>query len=559
MDKCFNNSVCNILKVAEKEMLDCRHPYVGTEHLLLSLLKNDNISNICYKFKLTYKSFKDELLRVIGSASKKSEVILYTPLLKIVIDKAYNKAYDDHKDMDEYYLLSSLFSEQDGIALRVVDNMGVDINALVKEINKPSLIYELGVSLNDKSSDGVYLRENEINEIMQILLRKNKNNPLLIGHSGVGKTAVVEELARRIKEGKVPSLLKNYEIILINTSTLIAGTKYRGEFESRVNNLVKEVIKCKNIILFIDEIHTIVKTGASDGSIDAANILKPYLARGDIKVIGATTTEEYNEYIKKDPALVRRFTPVIINEPSLKDMESIMQKVRKSYEDYYYLRIDKKCLNYLIELADKYLPHLYNPDKSIEILDTVCSKKILDNNGNILSKEDIFNCISSRINMTNINNDTLNNLYEELKKEYNEQNFKSIFNLIRDNKLNKYLILSGDNKTKNKIISLIAKKLNINLIDIDCREYNDEYSINKLINNNYLYNKLEENPYSFIVFNNYDESNKILYNMINTMITSGYITNSNNEKLYLNNSIIFIMNKDSKNKIGFNNNLLITS
>jgi len=461
--------------------------------------------------------------------------------------------------MDEYYLLSSLFSEQDGIALRVVDNMGVDINALVKEINKPSLIYELGVSLNDKSSDGVYLRENEINEIMQILLRKNKNNPLLIGHSGVGKTAVVEELARRIKEGKVPSLLKNYEIILINTSTLIAGTKYRGEFESRVNNLVKEVIKCKNIILFIDEIHTIVKTGASDGSIDAANILKPYLARGDIKVIGATTTEEYNEYIKKDPALVRRFTPVIINEPSLKDMESIMQKVRKSYEDYYYLRIDKKCLNYLIELADKYLPHLYNPDKSIEILDTVCSKKILDNNGNILSKEDIFNCISSRINMTNINNDTLNNLYEELKKEYNEQNFKSIFNLIRDNKLNKYLILSGDNKTKNKIISLIAKKLNINLIDIDCREYNDEYSINKLINNNYLYNKLEENPYSFIVFNNYDESNKILYNMINTMITSGYITNSNNEKLYLNNSIIFIMNKDSKNKIGFNNNLLITS
>ena len=246
MDKCFNNSVCNILKIAEKEMLDCHHPYVGTEHLLLSLLKNNNISNICYKFKLTYSSFKEELLKIIGRATKKSEVILYTPLLKLVIDKAYNKAYDEHKDMDEFYLLSALLSEQDGIALRIVDNMGVDIDALTKEINKPSLIYELGVSLNDKKCDNVYLREKEINEIMQILLRKNKNNPILIGHAGVGKTAVVEELAKRIKSGKVPDMLKNYEIILINTSTLIAGTKYRGEFESRVNNLIKEVKKCKN-------------------------------------------------------------------------------------------------------------------------------------------------------------------------------------------------------------------------------------------------------------------------------------------------------------------------
>ena len=557
MDKCFNNSVCNILKVAEKEMLDCHHPYVGTEHLLLSLLKNNNISNICYKFKLTYKSFKDELLRVIGKANKKSEVILYTPLLKLVIDKAYNNAYNDHKDMDEYYLLSSLLSEQDGIALRVAGNMGIDIDALVKEINKPSLIYELGVNLNDKVSDGVYLRENEINEIMQILLRKNKNNPLLIGHSGVGKTAVVEELARRIKSGNVPDILKNHEIVLINTSTLIAGTKYRGEFESRVNNLVSEVKKCKNIILFIDEIHTIVKTGASDGSIDAANILKPYLARGEIKVIGATTTEEYNEYIKKDPALVRRFTPVIINEPSMQDMEYIMQKVKKNYEDYYKLKIDKKCLKYLIDLTNKYIPHLYNPDKSIEILDTVCAKKILDNSDKYLTKEDIFNCISTRVNMVNTNSKELDNLYNELKDSYNEQNLKNIFNLIKDNKLNKYMILNGDSKVKNKLINTIGQKLKINIISIDCKEYNDEYSINKLINNNYLFNKLEENPYSFIIFNNYEESNRILHNMIDTMISSGYITNNSNERLYLNNSIIFIMNDKYENKIGFNNNLLL--
>ena len=560
MDKCFNNSVCNILKVAEKEMLDCHHPYVGTEHLLLSLLKNNNISNICYKFKLTYSSFKEELLKIIGRATKKSEVILYTPLLKLVIDKAYNKAYDEHKDLDEFYLLSALLSEQDGIALRIVDNMGVDIDALTKEINKPSLIYELGVSLNDKKCDNVYLREKEINEIMQILLRKNKNNPILIGHAGVGKTAVVEELAKRIKSGKVPDMLKNYEIILINTSTLIAGTKYRGEFESRVNNLINEVKKCKNIILFIDEIHTIVKTGASDGSIDAANILKPYLARGEIKVIGATTTEEYNEYIKKDPALTRRFTPVIINEPNLKDMEYIMNKLKKSYEEYYHLKIDKKSLNYLVDLTNKYLPHLYNPDKSIELLDTVCAKKVLEGKDNILTKNDIYECLSTRINMVNVDKSKLLNIYNELKKKYNEQTIKSIINIIKDNKLNKYMILNGvDTKIKIKIINSIANKLKINLTIIDCKEYNDEFSVNKLFANNYLYNLLEEHPYSFIIFNNYDESNRIVHNMINTMITNGYITSNNNEKLYLNNSIIFILNNKEENSIGFNNPLLFTN
>lgn len=403
MDKCYKTNASIILKTAEKEMLDCHHPYVGTEHLLLALLKNYNIKNICSRFKLTYSSFKKELLQVIGSAAKKSEVILYTPLLKIVIDNAYKKASDDHKDIDEYYLLSSLLNEEDGIALRIVSNMGVDIDSLVKELNKPVLLYELGINLNEKTDNHIYLRDKEINEIMQILLRKNKNNPILIGHSGVGKTAVVEELSRRIKEGSVPKFLKNFEIIEINTSTLIAGTKYRGEFESRVNNLIKEVIKCKNIILFIDEIHNLAKTGASDGSIDAANILKPYLARGDIKVIGATTTEEYNEYIKKDPALTRRFTPIIINEPSIKDTKYIMQKLKKKYEEYYGLTIDSKTMSYLVDMTTKYLPNLYNPDKSVEVLDTICAKKVLDNNGKIITNDDILSYLKIR---TDINKES---------------------------------------------------------------------------------------------------------------------------------------------------------
>lgn len=561
MDKCFNKSVCRILEIAEQEMLNCHHPYVGTEHLLLALLKNNNISEICIKYNLTYKNFKKELIKVIGMASKESVNILYTPLLKIVIENASKKANKEQKELDEFYLLSSLLNEQDGIALQIVSNMGIDTESLTNEINKPSLIYQLGVSLNEKESDRVYLRDKEINEVMEILLRKNKNNPLLIGHAGVGKTAIAYELAHMIKEGNVPDKLKNKEIVLINTSTLIAGTKYRGEFELRVNNLIKEVMKCKNIILFIDEIHTIVKTGASDGSIDAANILKPYLARGDIKIIGATTYEEYNEYIKKDPALVRRFTPVMVNEPSNKDMLMIMDKVKKNYENFYDLKINKNTIKYLIDITDKYLPNLYNPDKCIEVLDTVCSKKLIDmykdnSKNKIISNEDIYDVIKNRVNISTLREDKINELYDELKEKYNEKTVKNIVNLIKDNKFNKYMILDGlDKNNKIKIIKYISSKFNINMININCEEYNDDYSLSKLLSNDYLYNKLEEYPFSFIVFNNYDEANKVLYNLIKTMINSGYITNSLNKKLYLNNSIIFLLNNKEESNLGFNNNL----
>lgn len=567
MDKCFNKEVCNILKNAEREMIDLRHPYVGSEHLLLSLLKKDRVISLCYKFNLTYQGFKDELLRIIGSASKKSEIILYTPLLNKIIDEAYNRAYDDHHDLDELYLLSSLLGENDGIALRIVDNMGVNIEELNKELNRPPLLSELGINLNEKAHEEIYLRDKEIDEVIEILLRKNKNNPILIGPSGVGKTAIVEELARRIKVGNVPDNLKNKEIYLINTSTLIAGTKYRGEFEERVNNLVKEVIKNQNIILFIDEIHTIVKTGASDGSIDAANILKPYLARGDLKIIGATTTTEYNEYLKKDAAFARRFASIIVNEPSIKDMEYILNKVKSNYENYYNLKINSKILEYLISECNTFLPNQYNPDKCLDILDTACSKKTLSNykDGNTnknITKEDIYNTIKARINITNIDKSIYDSLYEELSHKYHEANIKNILNLIKDSGQNKYMVFNGEEaKTKEQLIKYISDYLNINLINIDCLDYNDEYNINKLINNNYLYNKITDNPFSIIIFNNYNEANKVLYNIINTMTNKGYITNSSNEKFYLNNAVIFLFDNSKSGSIGFNNqnNLLFAN
>ena len=557
MKNCYNSETNKILKVAEKEMLSCHHPYVGTEHLLLSLLKNKNISKICYKYNLNYYNYKKNLLKIIGSATKESKYILYTPLLKLVINKARENSDKDNKELDEYYLLSSLLSYKDGIGYSIVNNMGIDLDALTLELNNQGILSEFGTFLSDEATDKIYLRDKEITNIMEVLLRKNKNNPLLIGHAGVGKTALVKELARRIKVGDVPTELKDKKIISVQVSTLISGTKYRGEFEARVNDLIKECIKNKNIILFIDEIHTIMKTGSSEGAIDAGNILKPYLCSGDIKIIGATTISEYNEYIKKDQALLRRFTPIMVNEPSLKDMEFILNKVKKSYEVYYKLKINKNIVNYIISNTDKYMPNLYNPDKSIEVLDTVCSKKILDNYVN-KSKDmnikmiDVDNLIKERVNIINIDDNKFNEVKCELEKKYNELIVKNIMNIIRDNKFNKYMFLNGESKSKEKIISYIANKLGINLININCLEFNDEFGVNKLINNNYLYDKIDENPYSIICFNNYDKAGRIIRNLVDSMISNGYVSNMNNEKVYLNNSIIFVFNNEETSRIGFN-------
>lgn len=550
MDKCFNKDVCMILKSAEGEMLNLRHPYVGTEHLLLALLKRDRVKKICYKFNLTYTGFRDELVRLIGQASKKSEVILYTPLLKLVIDNAYNKSYDEHKEMDELYLLSSLFGESDGIALRVAYNMGVDTDALVKELDKPKILSSIGVCLTDKEIDKIYLRDKELDEVMEILLRKGKNNPLLVGDPGVGKTAIAYELARRIKCGNVPDRLKGKEVYLVSTSSLVSGTKYRGEFEERVNGLINEVIRNGNIILFIDEIHTIMKTGSSEAGVDGANILKPYLARNDLKIIGATTKREYDEYLKKDGAFARRFAKVIVNEPSLKDTITILNKLKKSYEEFYNLKINSNVIKYLVDLCDKYLPNSYNPDKSIDILDTSLSKIALEGKKRILTKEDVYEVISKRCNISLVSDENLDKVRAVLSDKYSEVLADNVVKMFKCRDKSKYMVFSGSDDKRRAPFD-IGKCLGVNVIDIDCALYNDEYSLNKFVSTNYLYNKISENPFSLVVFDNYNKRGRVLDNIIRMMKDKGYIENSMNERIYLDKAVMFLIDEEVNNKVGF--------
>ena len=374
-----------LLKEAEKEREELSHPYVGSEHLLLAILKGDSkTKEVLEDAGLTYKKFRSELINIVGIPKKNIEVNLYTPLLKRILSTALSDARENNKGVvTESHLMIAMLDEGEGIAIRIMMGMNINLDDLYDELkvrpqdikNEKLEILNVGRVLNDVASefDEVIGRDKEINEVIEVLLRKKKSNPLLIGPAGVGKTAIVEELARRIKNQEVPFSLINKKIIELPMGDLVSGTKYRGEFEERLTKIIKEVIKNKNIILFIDEVHTMVNAGGAEGAINAGDILKPYLARGDLKVIGATTTEEYERFIAKDKALERRFETILVEEPNLEETKEILMGLKSSYENHHNIKITEENIKDITELASKYLFKKKNPDKTIDLLDSVCA------------------------------------------------------------------------------------------------------------------------------------------------------------------------------------------
>ena len=385
----FEESARKVLAGAKKEMYELKHPYVSSEHLLLSILKNKNeISDRLYQNNLDYKTFKDEVISVLGVGKKESEWFLYTPLLKRIIENATIDAKDNNDGVVTVsHLFVSILEEGEGVAIRILLGMGIDVDELYSEFaykligqknNKKLLIDELGVDLNKKALDNgidpVTGRKDEINRVAEILSRRRKNNPILIGEAGVGKTAIVEALASKIVDGDVPINLKGKRIVSLDMASSVAGTKYRGEFEERMNKIIKEVEENDDIILFIDEVHTLVGAGGAEGAIDASNIFKPALARGKIRCIGATTTSEYKKYIEKDSALERRFQKVMIEEPSLNAVKGILMNLKEVYEDFHGVIISEDIVDLIITLSNKYIYNRNEPDRSIDILDEVCAK-----------------------------------------------------------------------------------------------------------------------------------------------------------------------------------------
>lgn len=422
----FTEEARKILVDAKKEMHDLKHPYVGSEHLLLAILKNDNnISKKLKDYNLNYQVLKDEIIKIIGVGTNPSNWFLYTPLLRRILENAIIDSKENNNgEVTVEHLFSSLLEEGEGVAIRIMLGMNIDVDELYGEFsyklnnsnkrkkNKKLIIEELGIDLNQKAInneiDPVVGRDKEIRRILEILSRRTKNNPLLIGEAGVGKTAIVEELSRLIVSGEVPLPLRNKRIICLDMATMVAGTKYRGEFEERMHKVLKEIEENDDIILFIDEIHTLVGAGGAEGAIDASNIFKPALARNKIRCIGATTIDEYKKYIENDRALERRFQKVTIDIPDKKTVKQILNKLKGIYEKYHFVSLGDEIIDTIIDLSEKYVYDRNQPDKAIDILDEVCAKVSLKESHHIkrynhLNKE--LQDIIKRKNEAIINND----------------------------------------------------------------------------------------------------------------------------------------------------------
>ena len=385
----FSEEAQRVLVDAQKEMSELKHPYIGSEHLLLAILKNNqDLINKFKKYKITYKSFKEELINLVGMGDNTPDLLLYSTTLKTILENVIIESRETGDEISVNELLLSLLNEGEGKAIRILLSLGVDINKLYSDISekrkikqkksKKLIVEELGVDLTKRAKnnelDPVIGRDIELNRVIEILSRRTKNNPLLIGEAGVGKTAIAEELARRIVSGNVPMPLKNKRIISVDMACTVAGTKYRGEFEERIKKMVKELEDNDDVIIFIDEIHTLVGAGGAEGAIDASNILKPALARGKLKLIGETTISEYKKFIEKDNALDRRFQKVFVEEPDKSNLKNILMNLKSIYEAYHGVKIEEKLIDKIIELSDRYIYDRCEPDKSIDILDEVCTK-----------------------------------------------------------------------------------------------------------------------------------------------------------------------------------------
>ncbi len=475
----FTEETRKTLMLAKQEMNALKHPYVGSEHLLLALLKNQGeVSKKLNKYKITYEKCYDKIVEIMGKGKNDNKNFLYTTLLKRILESACLDSRDNnHGEVTDEHLMVAILEEGEGVAFRILIELKVDIENLYQEFTTPFqtkkkkrknklVLEELGVDLNQKALEGkldvAIGRENEIKQLLEILSRRKKNNPILIGEAGVGKTAIVEELARRIVSGKVPAFLKNKRIINLDMASAVSGTKYRGEFEERITKILKEIEENQDIILFIDEIHTLVGAGGAEGAIDASNIFKPALARGTLHCIGATTNQEYKKFIEKDSALERRFQKVEVREPNDSETMYILKEIKSLYEKYHQVIISDDILNLIVNLSNRYFHDRNQPDKAIDLLDEVCAsvhlKESKEEKKLQFLEEDYQKIVDKK-------NDSLKS-----KNFYQASYYKKLENntLSNLNQLKISLIKQKKKKvTKEDVLDIIVRKTKIPIYEIN--------------------------------------------------------------------------------------------
>lgn len=588
------------------------HSFIGTEHLLLGIIKEGDCG---------YKSLEDcgisaekILLRLMENIGRGTKSNLspsdFSPCCRKVLENALSDSKRSGSFADTGTVICSMLRETDCCGTKYLLYFGCDINGLFREascalsgtevlpkdkqkIKTPGLdkySRDLTSLAREDAFDPVIGREKEISRVIQILSRRTKNNPCLVGDAGVGKTAIAEGLAQRMAKGDVPENLRNKRLCALDLSLMIAGTKYRGDFEERIKTIISEVIRANNIILFIDEVHTIVGAGAAEGAIDASNILKPQLARGEIQLIGATTTEEYRRYIRKEAALERRFQSVSVEEPSPENAVKILSGLKNRYEKFHNITISDSAIEAAVRFSVRYLPEKRLPDKAIDLIDEACSRKVMENfslgktSGKVLLPENIAEVLSlaTGISVGRITEDEsrrLLNLEKELHKRVagQEKAVSAVSKAIRRNRaglrdpkrpIGIFLFTGPAGVGKTELSKALAEELFSDekaLIRFDMSEYSDKASVTKLIGSPPGYigyedgGKLTEavrrRPYSVVLFDEIEKADPGVFNLFLQLMDDGTLTDSHGEKVDFTNCVVIMTSNIGAEYIGKGQNL----
>ena len=656
----FTNKAKKVIEIANDISVEFGHNYIGTEHILYGLVKEGEgiAAKVLNNKGITDEKVKVKIEEILGIGRDIKETLGFTPRTKRVLENAFLEAKRiGYNYIGTEHLLLAIMKEGDCVAVRIITELNVEISKIYneiakvineeesdreikKDIGRGKGSYSLTPTLNqfgeditlqaeDGKFDNIIGREKEIERIIQILSRRTKNNPCLIGEPGVGKTAIVEGLAEKVVLGEVPESLKNKRIVSVDISGMVAGAKYRGDFEERIKKALNEVKKVEDVILFIDEIHTIVGAGAAEGAIDAANILKPLLARGEIQLIGATTIEEYRKYIEKDSALERRFSPVDVGEPTEKETIEIIKGIRDKYEAHHNVKITDEAVNSAVTLSVRYITDRFLPDKAIDLIDEAASQvrmkiftepdeiKTLEEKLEIISKEKeeaIYNQeFEKAAKLRDIEQQTREKLEEETVKwrkaknkditEIGEENIAEIISKwtgiptqrltedenqklqhledklhervigqneaveavakairrgrvgLKDPKrpIGSFLFLgpTGVGKTElSKALSEILFDNENSMIRLDMSEYMEAHSVSKLIGSppgyigydggGQLTEKIRRKPYSVVLFDEIEKAHTDVMNILLQILEDGHLTDSQGREVDFKNTVIIM-------------------
>ena len=659
----FTESARKVIEYAKNFSIENNYPYIGTEHILYGLIaEGEGLAAVILKKQdLTEEYIEEEILKIDGimNTQVNEDEVDFTPRAKRIIANSQKEALRMGQNyVGSEHILLSLMREIDSVAVRILIDADIDPQKIFTELlkilgdespisdnyhdptnieskskNNTPTLNQYGKDLTELAKqnklDPVIGREKEIERVIEILSRRTKNNPCLIGEPGVGKTAVVEGLAQMIKENNVPEILKNKRVVSLDIASMIAGAKYRGDFEERLKKSLQEIKSASNVILFIDEIHTIVGAGSAEGAMDAANILKPLLSRGEIQVIGATTLNEYRKYIEKDSALERRFQSVIVEEPSIEDTIQILRGLKDKYEAHHKVKITDEAIKEATVLSERYITDRFLPDKAIDLIDEACSKvkiksltkpesfknlekeldkkskekeeaiisqnfekaaKIRDeekelkekiskqdekwkkqeNNKEIsIGKEEICEVVSNWTKipvtkLTQTESDKIKNLDKELKKRVIGQD-EAIDVLSRAIKrarvglkdinrpIGSFMFLGPTGVGKTELTKALALNMfgsENAMIRLDMSEYMEPHSVSKLIGSppgyvgyddgGQLTEQVRRKPYSIILFDEIEKAHPDVFNILLQILDDGRLTDSNGRTVNFKNTVIIM-------------------